>query len=77
MAEWLFGIEFVLFDPDKALFWSAVMNGIVAVPIMIAMMMVFSSNKQIKEFTAPLAMRICGWAATCVRGVAVAAMLIA
>ncbi|WP_376749579.1 hypothetical protein [Brucella anthropi] len=45
-------------------------------PIMIAMMMVVSSKKQMKEFTAPIAMKICGWAATGVMGVAAVAMLI-
>jgi hypothetical protein len=30
-----------------------------------------------KEFTAPVAMKICGWAATGVKGVAAVAMLIA
>ena len=33
-------------DPIKALFWSAVINGLVAVPVM-AMMMFISSNKNI------------------------------
>ena len=78
-AATLFGLslEFVPLDPVKALFWSAVINGFVAVPIMIAMMMVVSSKKQMKEFTAPIAMKICGWAATGVIGVAAVAMLIA
>ena len=78
-AATLFGLsfEFVPLDPVKALFWSAVINGFVAVPIMIAMMMVVGSKKQMKEFTAPVAMKICGWAATGVMGVAAVAMLIA
>lgn len=78
VAATLFGLslEFVPLDPVKALFWSAVINGFVAVPIIIAMMMVVSSKKQMKEFTAPIAMKICGWAATGVMGVAAVAMLI-
>lgn len=78
-AATLFGLslEFVPLDPVKALFWSAVINGFVAVPIMIAMMMVVSSKKQMKEFTAPIAVKICGWAATGVMGVAAVAMLVA
>ncbi|WP_345770901.1 Nramp family divalent metal transporter [Brucella intermedia] len=78
VAATLFGLslEFVPLDPVKALFWSAVINGFVAVPIMIAMMMVVSSKKQMKEFTAPIAMKICGWAASGVMGVAAVAMLI-
>jgi NRAMP (natural resistance-associated macrophage protein)-like metal ion transporter len=70
-------LEFVPLDPVKALFWSAVINGFVAVPIMIAIMMIVSSKKQMKEFTAPVSMRIFGWAATAVMAVAAAAMLVA
>jgi len=70
-------LEFVPLDPVKALFWSAVINGFIAVPIMVAMMMIVSSKKQMKEFTAPVSMRIFGWAATGVMAVAAAAMLVA
>jgi NRAMP (natural resistance-associated macrophage protein)-like metal ion transporter len=69
-------LEFVPLDPVKALFWSAVINGFVAVPIMVAMMMIVSSKKQMKEFTAPMSMRIFGWGATAVMGVAAVAMLV-
>ena len=69
-------LEFVPLDPVKALFWSAVINGFVAVPIMVAMMMIVSSTKQMKEFTAPMSMRIFGWGATAVMGVAAVAMLV-
>jgi NRAMP (natural resistance-associated macrophage protein)-like metal ion transporter len=42
------GINLSPLDPVKALFWSAVVNGIVAVPVM-AMMMLISSNRKIME----------------------------
>ena len=32
------GINFIALDPIKALFWSAVVNGVVAVPLMVVMM---------------------------------------
>ena len=32
------GVNFVALDPIKALFWSAVINGVVAVPLMVVMM---------------------------------------
>lgn len=70
------GLEFVPLDPVKALFWSAVINGFVAVPIMVAMMVIVSSKKQMKEFTAPMLMRVCGWGATAVMGIAAVAMLV-
>ena len=39
-------------DPIRMLFWSAVVNGIVAVPLMIAMMMVVASRKIMGKFAA-------------------------
>ena len=39
-------------DPIKALFWSAVVNGVIVVPIMVALMIVGSSNRQMGKFTA-------------------------
>jgi Mn2+/Fe2+ NRAMP family transporter len=70
------GLEFAPIDPIKALFWSAVINGFVAVPIMIAMMVVVGSRKRMKDFVAPRSMLIFGWAATAVMGVAAIAMLV-
>nr|WP_246091657.1 divalent metal cation transporter [Rhizobium smilacinae] len=70
------GLEFAPIDPIKALFWSAVINGFVAVPIMIAMMVVVGSRKRMKDFVAPTSMLVFGWAATAVMGVAAIAMLV-
>lgn len=69
-------LEFLPIDPVKMLFWSAVINGFVAVPIMVAMMTVVSSRKRMKEFCAPVAMRILGWGATGVMAIAAIAMLV-
>ncbi len=69
-------LEFFSLDPVKALFWSAVINGFVAVPIMVAMMLIVSSKRQMKEFTAPRSMRIFGWSATAVMASAAVAMII-
>jgi Mn2+/Fe2+ NRAMP family transporter len=44
------GIDFSSIDPIKALFWSAVINGFVAVPIMAAMMWVGSQRTQMARF---------------------------
>ena len=40
------GLNFVHIDPIKALFWSAVINGVVAVPVMV-MMMLMASRKAV------------------------------
>lgn len=67
-------IEFTNIDPISALFWSAVINGCVAVPIMVAMMSVVGKRSVMKEFTAPPMLRIGGWMATVAMAAAVAGM---
>ena len=63
-------------EPIKALFWSAVVNGVIVVPIMIALMIVGSSKKQMGKFTATSGQRIFGWGATAMMTVAAVAMFI-
>ena len=63
-------------DPIRALFWSAVINGVVAVPIMVAMMVVVTRHSQMGHFTANLAMKLFGWVATAVMAVAAIAMFV-
>ena len=69
------GIDFVHIDPIKALFWSAVINGVVAVPIMALMMRLASAHKVMGRLTIPLSLRIMGWGSTAVMAVVVVAML--
>ena len=45
------GINFVPIDPIKALFWTAVINGVVAVPLMIVMMIMTANSKVMGAFT--------------------------
>jgi len=63
-------------NPMKALFWSAVLNGIAAVPIMIAMMVIASQRKVMGRFTERPLLMAFGWAATAVMAAASAALLI-
>jgi len=65
---------FLPIDPIKALFWSAVLNGVIAVPLMIATMIVASNRRQMGALVAPLGLRIMGWLATGVMAAATAAM---
>lgn len=58
------GIVWADIDPIKALFWSAVINGVVAVPIMAAMMIVVSRRSLMGDFVASRPLRLFGWAAT-------------
>ena len=51
---------FLPIDPIKALIWSAVLNGVIAVPLMAVTMIVVSSRKHLGPFTAPLGPRSLG-----------------
>jgi len=67
-------ITFSPLDPIKALFWSAVINGVVAVPVM-AMMMLITSNKKIMgTFAVAGTLRLVGWLSTVVMAAAVVGM---
>jgi len=57
-------LNFTPLDPVKALFWSAVVNGVVAVPIMV-MTMRMATNKEIMgQFDVRGLLRLLGWLAT-------------
>ncbi len=63
-------------DPVRALYWSAVINGVVAAPIMIMVMLLASRRKVMGAFRLPLRLRVLGWAATLAMTAASAAMVI-
>ncbi|HEY2591646.1 MAG TPA: divalent metal cation transporter, partial [Steroidobacteraceae bacterium] len=56
------------------LFWTAVVNGLVAVPIMIAMMLLVSGRSGAKSFPLPAWLRGLGWLATLIMALAAAAL---
>ena len=62
-------------DPIAMLFWTAVINGMVAVPIMLAMMLVVSARSDQDTLRMPLGLRILGWLAVVVMTVAAASYL--
>jgi Mn2+/Fe2+ NRAMP family transporter len=62
-------------DPIKALFYSAVIAGFVAVPITAAMMLVVSCGSALGKFTAERRQQVFGWAATIIVAAAAIAML--
>jgi NRAMP (natural resistance-associated macrophage protein)-like metal ion transporter len=59
-------LNFVGLNPIRALFWSAVINGVVAVPLMVVTMLMSANSKVMGQFTLPWHMRIVGWIATAV-----------
>jgi NRAMP (natural resistance-associated macrophage protein)-like metal ion transporter len=61
-------MNFAPIDPIKALFWSAVINGVVAVPIMVIMMSITQRRDIMGEFVLPLYLRVLGWLATLAMG---------
>ena len=68
------GSIFLPIDPIKMLFWSAVINGAVSVPILGAMMFLARSRHQMGAYVANPWQRIFGWGATGVMAVAVVTM---
>src|SRR4029079_16065012 len=77
VAATLSGIAITLspLDPIKALFWSAVINGLVAVPVM-TIMMFMSSNKNIMgKYAIKGVLRTVGWLATGVMAAAAIVMI--
>ncbi|MGH6936160.1 MAG: divalent metal cation transporter [Methylocella sp.] len=70
-------LNFTSFNPIQALFWSAVINGVVAVPVMVLMMLLTANAKIMGQFTVTGVLRFTGWLATAVMAAAVAAMFIA
>ena len=68
-------IDWSPISPMKALFWSAVINGVVAVPVLVGLMVVVSHRGTMGDFAAPPALRLFGWLATITMGVAAIAMI--
>ena len=67
-------LNFTSLDPVKALFWSAVINGVVAVPVMVAMMLLASRSKVMGQFSLKLPLKILGWLATAAMALAAIGM---
>jgi Mn2+/Fe2+ NRAMP family transporter len=70
------GIQYSPISPMKALFWSAVINGIVAVPLMVVIILLVSKKSVMGDFTASRALIVLGWIATAVMGAAAVRMFI-
>jgi Mn2+/Fe2+ NRAMP family transporter len=62
-------------DPIRALVWSAIVNGVISVPIMVVMMGIGQSRRLMGDFTISPRHRVFGWAATLVMAGAVAFMV--
>jgi Mn2+/Fe2+ NRAMP family transporter len=63
-------------NPITMLVWSAVVNGVVAVPLMVGMMMTITNRAIMGQFAASRVLTTFGWLATLLMGLVVAALLL-
>jgi Mn2+/Fe2+ NRAMP family transporter len=68
-------LNFTSIDPIKALFWSAVINGIAAVPIVVVMMLMTANPRVTGTLRLPLRQKILGWVSTAVMFLVAAGMI--
>ena len=59
-------LNFLHINPVKALYWAAILNGLVAAPLMCVIMMMASNRKVMGKFVIPPYLRWVGWCATAV-----------
>jgi len=71
-----FALGFTSLDPIKMLVWSAVLNGIVSVPVMAMMMALVTSSSVMGRFRARRWLAWIGWAATALMGLVVVALVL-
>jgi NRAMP (natural resistance-associated macrophage protein)-like metal ion transporter len=69
-------INFTPINPIRALFWSAVINGVTAVPVMGIMMLIVGRRDIMGAFVVHGALRLFGWTATLFMGVVVIATVV-
>jgi Mn2+/Fe2+ NRAMP family transporter len=63
-------LNFTSLDPVKALYWSAVVNGVLAAPLMAVMMLIAMNPHIMGRMTLPRSMLVLGWLATSVMALA-------
>jgi Mn2+/Fe2+ NRAMP family transporter len=69
-------LQYSSLSPMKALFWSAVINGIVAVPLVVVVVLLASNKAVMGTFTASRTMRALGWLTAAIMGVAAVSMFV-
>jgi Mn2+/Fe2+ NRAMP family transporter len=69
-------IQYSPISPMKALFWSAVINGVIAVPLMAIILLLANKKSVMGDFTSSRPIVILGWIATIIMGIAALCMLI-
>jgi Mn2+/Fe2+ NRAMP family transporter len=69
-------IQYSPINPMKALFWSAVINGVVAVPLLVVILLLASKKSVMGDFVSPRYIQVLGWITTGVMGIAAVWMFI-
>jgi Mn2+/Fe2+ NRAMP family transporter len=69
-------IQYSPISPMKALFWSAVINGVVAVPLLVVITLLASKKSVMGAYTASRPIVILGWVTTAIMGVAAICMFL-
>ncbi len=68
-------LDYSPIDPIKALFWSAVINGVVAVPLIVVIIILASRKSVMGAFTASRSLIVMGWIGAVVMGLAALRMM--
>jgi NRAMP (natural resistance-associated macrophage protein)-like metal ion transporter len=69
-------MNFTPINPIAALYWSAVINGVIAVPIMVVMMLLSAKGDMMGDFVVTGPLRFLGWLSTVAMAACVAAMAV-
>ena len=70
-------LDFTAINPMRALYWSAVLNGVIAVPLLAAVMYLATRVRVMGPLQLPIGLRSLGWAAAAVMASSVAALTLA
>lgn len=68
------GLNFTPIDPIKALYWSAVVNGVLAAPVMVVLMVLVRSPKVMGKFVVDGPLYWLGWVSTVAMGFCIVGM---
>jgi NRAMP (natural resistance-associated macrophage protein)-like metal ion transporter len=69
-------LAFSPIDPMKALYWSAVVNGVLAAPLMVVMMLISSNTRIMGRLVIGWKLKAIGWLATAVMGAATVGLFV-
>ena len=69
-------LNFLPFDPMRALYWSAVINGVMVAPIIVVMMNVAASRRVMARFTLSPWLRVIGWLTAGVMALCVVGLIV-